>query len=88
MSKSSTKAEYRAIAYTIWDALHIWSILFELGFPITVPVNLLCDNIFASYLIANHVQHARSNHIQIDYHFVRERVAHGDLLVQYVPTHL
>ncbi|CAH9084991.1 unnamed protein product [Cuscuta europaea] len=86
VSRSSTEAEYRAIAYTVQDTLHIRSILFELGFPIHRPVRLLCDNISASYLSANPIQHARSKHIAIDYHFVRERVAHGDLLVQYVPT--
>ncbi|CAH9077043.1 unnamed protein product [Cuscuta europaea] len=88
VSKSSTKAEYRAIAYTVQDTLHIRSVLFELGYPITKPVHLLCDNISASYLTANPIQHARSKYIQIDYHFVRERVAHGDLIVQHVSTHL
>ncbi|CAH9134340.1 unnamed protein product [Cuscuta epithymum] len=88
VSKSSTEAEYRAVAYTVQDTLHIRSILFELGYPITAPVQLFCDNISASYLTANPVQHARSKHIQIDYHFVRERVAHGDLVVKYIPTQL
>lgn len=88
VSKSSTEAEYRAIAYTVQDNLHIRSVLVELGFPITEPVHLLCDNISASYLTANPIQHVRSKHIHIDYHFVRERVAHGDLLVKHIPTHL
>ncbi|CAH9106732.1 unnamed protein product [Cuscuta europaea] len=86
VSRSSTKAEYRAIAYTVQDTLHIRSILFELGFPIFRHVRLLCDNVSASYLSVNPIQHARSKHIDIDYHFVRERVGHGDLLVQYAPT--
>ncbi|CAH9139392.1 unnamed protein product [Cuscuta epithymum] len=88
VSKSSTEAEYRAVAYTVQDTLHIRSVLFELGFPVSAPVKLFCDNISASYLTANPVQHARSKHIQIDYHFVRERVAHGDLVVKYIPTQL
>ncbi|CAH9095014.1 unnamed protein product [Cuscuta europaea] len=88
ISKSSTEAEYRVIAYTVQDTLHIRTVLFELGFPVRVPVQLFCDNIFASYLTANPVQHAQSKHIQIDYHFVQERVAHGELVVKYVPTHL
>ncbi|CAH9076869.1 unnamed protein product [Cuscuta europaea] len=86
VSRSSTEPEYRAIAYTVQDTLHIRSILFELGFPLSRAVWLLCDNVSASYLSANPIQHARSKHIDINYHFVRERVAHGDLLVQYVPT--
>ncbi|CAH9095804.1 unnamed protein product [Cuscuta epithymum] len=88
ISKSSTTAEYRAVAYTVQDTLHIRSILFELGFPVKAPVQLFCDNIFASYLTTYPIQHARSKHIQIDYHFVRERVAHEDLVVKYIPTQL
>ncbi|CAH9069808.1 unnamed protein product [Cuscuta europaea] len=38
VSKSSTEAEYRAIAYTVQDTLHIRSVLFELGWPISEPV--------------------------------------------------
>ncbi|CAH9088823.1 unnamed protein product [Cuscuta epithymum] len=88
VSKSSTEAEYRAVAYTVQDTLHIRSVLFELGFPVTTLVQLFCDNISASYLTANPVQHARSKHIQIDYHFVWERVAHGDLVLKYITTQL
>ncbi|CAH9084821.1 unnamed protein product [Cuscuta epithymum] len=86
VSRSSTEAEYRAIAYTVQDTLHIQSILFELGITIREPVQLLCDNVSASYLSTNPIQHARSKHISIDYHFVRERVSHRDLVVRYVPT--
>ncbi|CAH9084056.1 unnamed protein product [Cuscuta europaea] len=68
MSKSSTKLKLNIepLHLQFRDTLHIRSVLFELGFPITVPVHLLCDNISASYLTANPVQHARSKHIQID----------------------
>ncbi|CAH9102999.1 unnamed protein product [Cuscuta epithymum] len=86
VSRSSTEAEYQAIAYTVQDTLHIRSVLFELGFPVRVPTTLYCDNVSASYLSVNLVQHARSKHINIDYHFVRERVARGDLRIKYVPT--
>ncbi|CAH9116940.1 unnamed protein product [Cuscuta epithymum] len=86
VSRSSTEAEYRAIAYTVQDTLHIRSILFEPGYPIRGPVQLLCGNVSASYLSMNPIQHARNKHISIDYHFVRERVSHGDMYVRYVPT--
>ncbi|KAL9251324.1 Retrovirus-related Pol polyprotein from transposon RE1-like protein [Drosera capensis] len=42
----------------------------------------------ASYLVLNPILHARSKHVVVDYHFVRERVSYGDLVVRYVPTHL
>ncbi|CAH9117808.1 unnamed protein product [Cuscuta europaea] len=88
VSKSSIEAEYRAIAYTVQDTLFIRSLLADMGIYISTPVQLHCDNVSASYLAVNPIQHDRSKHIKIDYHFVRERVAHGDLVVKYIPTQL
>ncbi|CAH9086618.1 unnamed protein product [Cuscuta epithymum] len=53
VSRSSTEAEYRVIAYAVQDTLHILSILFELGISVAHPVQLLCDNVSASYLSSN-----------------------------------
>ena len=88
MSKSSTKAKYHAVAYTVTETLWICYLLSELGLLITAPVKVLCDNISATYITTNPVLHGRSKHIKVDYHFVRERVSHGDLIVRYVPTQL
>lgn len=52
------------------------------------PVRVMCDNVSATYFTVNPVLHDRSKHITVDYHFVRECVAHGDLIVRYVPTKL
>ncbi|CAH9141869.1 unnamed protein product [Cuscuta epithymum] len=86
VSKSSTEAEYRAVAYTVQDTLFIRSLLTDMGFFLPKPVQLYCDNVSASYLAVNPIQHDRSKHIKIDYYFVREQVAHGDLIVKYIPT--
>jgi hypothetical protein len=45
-----------------------------------------CDNVSAVYLSTNPVQHQRTKHIEIDLHFVRERVALGEVRVLHVPT--
>jgi hypothetical protein len=45
-----------------------------------------CDNVSVVYLLTNPVQHQRTKHIEIDLHFVRERVAAGAVRVLHVLT--
>ena len=45
-----------------------------------------CDNVSAVYLSTNPVQHQRMKHVEIDLHFVCDRVAVGDVRVLHVPT--
>jgi histone deacetylase 1/2 len=45
-----------------------------------------CDNVGAKYLSSNPVFHARTKHIEVDFHFVRERVLSNQLQIDFVPT--
>ena len=71
-----------ATAEVIW----VQSLLYELGVVQSRPPILWCDNIGATYLTANPVFHARTKHIEVDYHFVRERVAQKLLDVRIIST--
>ena len=44
------------------------------------------DNQGAVYISGNPVDHNRTKHIDVRYHYVREKVADGAILVQYIPT--
>jgi hypothetical protein len=57
-----------------------------LGIQEPRKAKLWCDNIGAKYLSANPVFHARTKHIEVDYHFVRERVAKRLLDIEYIST--
>ncbi|XP_066377782.1 uncharacterized protein [Miscanthus floridulus] len=86
VSRSSTKAEYRAVANGVAEASWLCQLLLELHAPLRHATLVYCDNISAVYMTSNPIQHQRTKHIEIDLHFVRERVAIGDLRVLHVPT--
>jgi hypothetical protein len=52
--------------------------------PLTTLV--YCDNVSAMYLSTYLVQHQRTKHVELDLHFVRERVVVRDVRVLHVPT--
>ena len=57
----------------------------DMGVTFSGPTILFCDNKSALYMTINPVFHARSKHIEIDYHFVREKVAIRALITRYIP---
>lgn len=87
VARSSTEAEYRAVAHTSAELRWICSLLTELGVTLTSPPTVYCDNIGATYLCQNPVFHSRMKHIAIDYHFVRGQIQNGMLRVTHVSTH-
>ncbi|XP_073368048.1 uncharacterized protein [Aegilops tauschii subsp. strangulata] len=86
VSRSSTKAEYKALANATAELIWVQTLLAELGINHSSVARLWSDNIGASYLSANPVFHARTKHIEVDYHFVRERVAKKLLDIRFIPT--
>lgn len=86
VARSSTEAEYRAVANAASELLWVCSLLSELGLKLHAAPTIYCDNVGATYLCANPVFHSRMKHIAIDYHFIRELIQNGKLRVNHVST--
>ena len=86
VTRSSTEAEYRALANAASETLWLLALFAELSFSISTSPKLLCYNLGATHLSFNPVQHSRMKHIQIDLHFVRDIVQKGTLHVHHVHT--
>lgn len=86
MAHSSTEAEYRCLAHTAAEVTWLCSLLCDLHIPLSTILVIWCDNVSAISMAFNPVFHARTKHIEIDYHFVREKVAHKQLEVRFIST--
>ena len=86
VSRSSTEAEYKALANATTELIWVEALLRELGVSLIEHPCLWCDNLGATYLSANPIFHARTKHIEIDYYFVRERVAAKLLDIKFIST--
>ncbi|GJZ04322.1 ribonuclease H-like domain-containing protein [Tanacetum coccineum] len=77
LSKSSAEAEYRALASVTSEVTWILKILKDLQCNDLLPVDLFCDSNSAIKIAANPVFHERTKHLEIDLHFVREKILNG-----------
>lgn len=83
---SSTEAEFKSMTEACKEIAWTVGALAELGFPQQLPVTLFCDNQSAIALTMNPRFHARSKHIEVQHHYVREVAAQGMVQVVYCPT--
>ena len=86
VSRSSTEAEYRALSSTTTKLDWLKQLMAFMQIPTSQTPVIFCDNIFVIALSFNSVKHQRTKHIEIDVHFVRERVASNQLCVQFVSS--
>uniref|UniRef100_A0A2N9GWR7 Reverse transcriptase Ty1/copia-type domain-containing protein n=1 Tax=Fagus sylvatica TaxID=28930 RepID=A0A2N9GWR7_FAGSY len=84
VSCSSTEAEYRSLASGAAELAWIRQVLCDLGLFLPSAPLIWCHNTSALALASNPVFHGRTKHIEVDYHFIREKVVRGDLALQFI----
>ena len=86
VTRSSAKAEYRSIAAAVAEVIWIVGLLKDLCVKVSTHVHLYCDSKTAMQIVANLIFHERTKHIEIDCHFVREKVKEGLIHPVHVST--
>jgi hypothetical protein len=86
VARSSTDAEYMAACAATQEAVYLRRLLEGLGYKQEGATLILEDNQGCIALSENPVNHQRTKHIDVQYHFVRERVESGEVRLVYVPT--
>ncbi|XP_048137760.1 uncharacterized mitochondrial protein AtMg00810-like [Rhodamnia argentea] len=86
VSLSTTEAEYRAATMAARESTWLVRLLDDLHQSIDYSTILFCDNLSAISLAENTVFHARTKHVEVHYHFLREKVLQGEIKMEYTKT--
>ncbi|RVW98382.1 Retrovirus-related Pol polyprotein from transposon RE2 [Vitis vinifera] len=84
VARSSAEAEYRAMALATCELIWLRHLLQELRFGKDEQMKLICDNQAALHIASNPVFHERTKHIEVDCHFIREKIASGCVATSFI----
>ncbi|MCO5607598.1 hypothetical protein L7F22_061795 [Adiantum nelumboides] len=86
VATSSCEAEYRAVFTATVECVWLRRLMADLGVGQDTANTIYTDSQSALAVARNPVFHARTKHIEVHYHYVRERLSAGEINLAYVPT--
>ena len=86
VARSSAEAEFRALAHGICEGIWLQRMLEELKIFTSYTMKILCDNKAAISIAKNPVHHDRTKHVEIDRHFIKEKLDNGIASLEYTPS--
>lgn len=84
ISLSSAEAEYRAIRQVVMELVWLERLLNELTVKCSLPMHVFCYSQDAIHIAKNSVFHERTKHIEVDCHFVRNKIQQGLVTLHHI----
>ncbi|XP_038889313.1 uncharacterized mitochondrial protein AtMg00810-like [Benincasa hispida] len=86
VARSSAEAEYGAMNLGICEEIWLKKVLVDLHQESHHPMRLYYDNKATINIANNPIQHDRTKHVEIDRHFIKEKLDNGSICIPYVPS--
>ena len=86
ISFSSIEAKYKELTSATCESIWLRHILEDVGIQQKQATRIQCDNQISIRLAHNPVYHARSKHIELQHHFVREKIESTEIELTYCST--
>ena len=86
VARSSTEAEFRALAHGLTEIMWIKGILKDLKIELQGPTRVFCDNQSTIKVAHNPVQHDKMKHVSIDRHYVKETIDKNNISIPYISS--
>ena len=88
VARSSAEAEFRALSHGMCEGIWLQRMLKKLNLSLDSPIKILCDNKAAISIAKNPVHHDRTKHVEIDRHFIKEKIESKIANLEYTPSSL
>ncbi len=83
---STVEAEYMATSHGTKEAIWLRQLMADVGCAQGEATTIMCDNQGSISLAKNPTHHSRTKHIDVQYHFIREKLDMGVIRLEYCPT--
>lgn len=85
-ARRNAKAEFRFVAHGFCKVLGVIRLLEEFKVCTLKPIKAYCDNNIAIFIAHDLVLHDKIKHVEVDKHFIKEKIDSGVICMSYIPT--
>ena len=86
VARNSAEAQFKALTHWTCELIWIKKLLEELRLFQNNPMKLFCDNQATISIANNPVHHDRTKHVEVDRHFIKEKIKSRTICLTYIPT--